>query len=658
VGALRDISQEKRVADELISSVREKALLEKNFAEARRAAKIGVFDYKIEQDLQFWSDELFEMTGLGRERFPAAAEEFIERIDEADRPLFDRLFQEAIEHGKGYQIIVRFHRPDGKVLRMRIHADVLESDDGRHIVGIARDVTDEIEASELLMRQEERFRIITQVLSDVVWDYDFKKGELWVTPDWMERLGITLGGEAFNANSWTNAILAPDRKRVAQSYLDAIKSSASEWVCEYRVSAPDKTHRYLESKARILRDANGRAYRLLGSLRDLTLEKEQEKRVARARTLEAIGKLTGGFAHDFNNLLMIVLGNAELLQLSDLEEDEAMSVKLIDKAARSGAELTKRLLSFSGQTSLQKVRVDLERTIGDLAVLLKSGLTEHIALTAQVAPDIASLEVDSEALEQAIINLVINARDALPRGGEIAITCRNVTISDKMAGDPDGPVPGDYVCINVTDNGQGMSEEVISKAFDPFFTTKEMGKGTGLGLSSVYGFARQSGGDVKITSELGSGTSIDLYLPVSASGAPEESVAPATAAPRALDDTVRKRILIVEDQPEVRHHVEGLLQRAGHEIVSAKDAHEALKVLEKDNAFDLLFTDVIMPGSLNGVQLSVRAGQLAPDMKVLFTSGFPAEAFDEIGIEHPDDVRMLKKPYRASELLDAIADAT
>lgn len=657
VGAIRNVTGERMVENELANVNNQKRLLENNFAIARKSAKIGVFDYWVKEDLQFWSDELLAMTGLEPDALPAPAGHFIESIDPADRPEFIRLFGRAVAHGEDYEVLIKVRKADGVIMHMLIHAQVVEGEGGRHIVGIARDVTEEIKAANLLKRQEERFRIIADVLSDVLWDYDFETGDVWISPNWPEKLGLGIDEDSFDPQTWADSLLASDRERAKESLRKALGSSADRWVCEYRVVDREKSYKYVEAKAAILRDETGRAKRLLGSLCDLTNEKSHAKSLQRSRTLEAIGKLTGGFAHDFNNILMIVLGNAELLQMSELDEADQTSVKLIENAARSGAALTERLLSFSGKNSLHKTRIDLQQTLDDLALLLKSGLTEKVDLSVEVAPDIWQISVDAEAFKQTVINLAVNARDALPNGGYIWISCENFEATDSAIGANKDLAPGRYVRVSVSDNGIGMDEETIAQAFDPFFTTKDYGKGTGLGLSSVYGFAMQSGGGVQIYSAPGHGTNIQLFLPAShALELPDTDTGAKSPVYDRLQNGDQKRILVVEDQPEVRRHVVSLLTKAGHDVVSAEDAEAALTMLNKGGPFDLMFTDVIMPGAMNGVQLAVEAGKIAPDMKLLFTSGFPAEAFDEIGIADRDSVTVLKKPYSAQSLFEAIEE--
>lgn len=652
-GAIRDITQEKRIEAELHETILQNRETEQYFSIARTIAKIGVFDYWIDHDRLHWSDELFEMTGLSPSLFPSKADIFLSGIDARDLPEYQRLMDAAISNRQGYSITLRFNRPDGKTMHMAIIAEVRDSPYGARIVGIARDVTSDVEASLRLSREQERFRIIADCVSDVLWDYDFNEESLWVTPNWPRKLGVDLDGSGTDPTLWLEYVAPDDREQLVRSINQALGSGDDRWKCEFTLTDVHGTHVAVEVNSTILRNVDGEAHRILGNCRNITVEKRQREGFTRSRALEAVGQMTGGIAHDFNNLLMIIQGNAELLQLADLGEEDGESVSLIMQAAESAASLTARLLSFSGQSTLQSASVDAGKLVDDVAGLLRSGLTESISLATRVEPDLWLIEVDGRALEQAVINLSVNARDAIgPSGGRVEITCENVVITDEMVGGHSGLPGGRYVRISVSDNGSGMSDAVKSRAFEPFFTTKDVGKGTGLGLSTVYGFACQSGGTVQIYSELGQGTMVNLYLPACTTARSEAEAPAVTADSLAM---AGQRILMVEDQAEVRSHVERLLLNAGFLVTSAEDGKSALALLQEGATFDLLFTDIIMPGGMNGVQLAEAARTLAPNLKVLFTSGFPASAFDELGLKQHQNIELLKKPYKRNDLMLAIA---
>lgn len=655
VGAVRDITHEKRLEAELDETISQSREIEQYFAAARSIAKIGMFDYWIEHDRLHWSDELIEMAGLSPDLFPSKLEVFHSRIDPRDRQEYLQLREAALQDHKGFSKTLRFIRPDGKIIHMAIVADLQESVYGRRLVGIARNVTEDVEASQRLASEQERFQIIADTVSDVLWDFDLAQERFWATPNWPRKLGVDFDGTGVHPVEWLALITPEDREKVSGSVRQALDTGADRWDCEFRIADVHGTRAEVEIKSSILRNEHGEAYRILGNCRNVTVEKRQQEGFTRSRALEAVGQMTGGIAHDFNNLLMIIQGNAELLEMRGLDEDDADSVRLIMQASEAAANLTSRLLSFAGQSRLRSASVDAGKLVEDVAVLLRSGLTERISLLTTSETGLCPVEVDGIALEQAIINLTVNARDAMERqGGRVEIACQNVVVADEMVGAKAELAPGRYVCISVTDNGAGMDEQVKSRAFEPFFTTKDVGKGTGLGLSTVYGFARQSGGSLEIYSELGRGTTLNLYLPVSdmARIANEQvDLAVANIVGAGL------RVLVVEDQPDVRRHVENVLISAGFDVTSANEGKSALALLEAGKSFDLLFTDIVMPGGMNGVQLAETAKTFLPQLRVLFTSGFPASAFDELGLQKSEDFVLLKKPYKRDELILALTNA-
>jgi len=403
-----------------------------------------------------------------------------------------------------------------------------------------------------------------------------------------------------------------------------------------------------------MRDAEGVINGIVGVSRDITELKNLEAQLRQSQKMEAIGQLTGGVAHDFNNLLMIILGNVELLELANLSQEDADTLASIGQAAESAARLTSQLLTFARQAHLNQTRIDVNALVSDTVSLLRTGLPETVKLNHPVTHDLWPVDIDANSLQQAIVNLAMNANAAMPRGGEIVVTCRNLLVDDDMVPANVDLRPDRYVAISVSDNGHGMPPEVLARAFEPFFTTKDVGKGTALGLSTVYGFAKQSNGGVSIYSEPGRGTTVNLYLPAAEEGASQDAH-PEPAIEAKIPPHL-KRILVVEDQPQVRAHVEKTLARFGYAVASAQDAAAALTMLEHGEAFDLLFTDIIMPGGMNGQELGEAALQLAPQIKILYTSGYPAAAFEHLGLKEQNSINFLSKPYKAADLQRILAD--
>jgi PAS domain S-box-containing protein len=380
--------------------------------------------------------------------------------------------------------------------------------------------------------------------------------------------------------------------------------------------------------------------------RDMTDRIAAEERLRRSQRLESVGQLTGGIAHDFNNLLAVVIGNLDLLQ--ERVEADKEAVELIEaalKASLRGAELTNQLLAFARRQSLDAKLLDINERVVATMGLLRRTLGERVEIATTLFADLWPAYADPTQFESALINLAINARDAMPDGGRLTIETSNASLDERYAGENMEVTPGEYVALAVTDTGTGMAPEVLARVFEPFFTTKPTGKGTGLGLSMVYGFARQSHGHVKIYSELGHGTTVRLYLPRGAGTAAEPLEAAPTALPAAKPG---ERILLVEDNPDVRKVATAQLAELVYRVVEAASAEAALEMLRSGEPVDLLFSDVVMPG-MTGDQLARAARGLRPGFKVLLTSGFAKSSMQQ-GKRTEEFRNLLSKPYRKAEL--------
>jgi PAS domain S-box-containing protein len=377
---------------------------------------------------------------------------------------------------------------------------------------------------------------------------------------------------------------------------------------------------------------------------DVTAERETERKLHQSQKLDAIGKLTGGVAHDFNNMLTVIAGTTEMLvaDLRDQPELQAVAA-LINQAADRCTELIQHLLAFARQQPLQPRNVQLNATIIDIAKLLRPTLGEQIEVVSMLEKMVSTVCIDPSQLANALINLAINARDAMPNGGQILLETASVVLDEAYAQGNAGVRPGAYVMIAISDTGAGMSAELRENVFEPFFTTKEQGKGTGLGLSMVYGFVKQSDGHIRIYSEEGHGTTVRLYLP--AAGGCAEAVVPEVVATPGFGET----ILVVEDDALVRGFAVAQLHSLGYRTIAVSDGYGALAQLESSEPFDLLFTDVVMPGGMTGRQLADEVVRRRPGTKVLYTSGYTENALVHHG-RFDQGVRLLSKPYRKSAL--------
>ncbi|MEQ8394559.1 ATP-binding protein [Thalassobaculum sp.] len=381
--------------------------------------------------------------------------------------------------------------------------------------------------------------------------------------------------------------------------------------------------------------------------RDMTEREAAEARVRHAQRLEAVGQLTGGIAHDFNNLLGVIIGSLDLLtETTDLAPGDQELVDVALNAALRGAKLTTQLLAFARRQSLDPEEFDANERVAQTLDLLRRTLGERIVVSTVLAGDLARAFADAAQFESALVNLAINARDAMPGGGRLVIETANQHLDDGYAASNLDVIPGRYVMLAVTDTGTGMPPDVAARAFEPFFTTKEAGGGSGLGLSMIYGYAKQSRGHIKIYSEPGRGTTVRLYLPAArGDGARHQPDEPTRLSSKAGGE----RILVVEDDEGVRTIALKQLQSLGYQVVTADNADAALRILKSDQELDLLFSDVVMPGDLTGDELSRIAVTLRPGLKTLLTSGFASGAAQN-GTQSEDFRTLLSKPYRLVDL--------
>jgi len=383
---------------------------------------------------------------------------------------------------------------------------------------------------------------------------------------------------------------------------------------------------------------------------ELVRRNQMQAALVKAQRLEAIGQLTGGVAHDFNNLLTVITGNHELLEARLTEPTSLELLKRSHEAAGMAARLTSRLLTFARRRRLEPVTLQLNDLVLNMSELLRRTLGEPIALKTVLAEDLWSTRVDPSEIENAVLNLAINARDAMPDGGRLVIQTENATIDPVTTRAEAGQKPGDFVRVSVTDSGTGMPPDVLAKAFEPFFTTKEGGRGTGLGLSTIYGFAQQSGGFAQIYSELGEGTTVNIYLPRA------DAMAPAILE-KPLGEVIfsehGETVLVVEDNEAVREVAMQRLEGLGYAVLEASSGAAAIAILEQGAQVAAIFSDVVMTGGVSGFDLARWIGQHRPELGILLTSGFSAEALEE-KTGGGQAVKLLRKPYNRRELATAL----
>ena len=399
-----------------------------------------------------------------------------------------------------------------------------------------------------------------------------------------------------------------------------------------------------------VRNAEEVTDRIVGSIRDITGRVRTEERLREAQRMEAVGQLTGGVAHDFNNLLQVIRGNLELLEplIGESEPARRRIANALHGADRA-AQLTRQLLAFARRQPLEPQVINLSRLVGDMTELLRRTLGDFVEVETVIGGGLWNTLADPAQVESAILNLAINARDAMPGGGRLTVEVSNASLDEAYVRNIEGLSAGQFVLIAVSDTGEGMSAETLQKVFEPFFTTKPDGKGSGLGLSMVYGFVRQSNGHVRIYSEPGHGTTVKIYLPRS-----REAVAAETAPAKLPSVGANQTILVVEDEPGVRAAAVGMLESLGYRCLEASDAGSALAVLEAGATVDLVFSDVVMPGAVKTREFAQRIETLAPGTPILFTSGYTENAIVHHG-RLDEGVTLLSKPYARDDLVRRVS---
>jgi PAS domain S-box-containing protein len=543
---------------------------------------------------------------------------------------------EAVQHRETLRV-----RKDGRQVHVALSISPIRSLAGE-IIGaskIARDSTDTIRTVQALNQEIEERRRIFETSQDLILVTDTGGNFVQVSPSSMTILGYRpeemIGHSAVefihpdDLDSTREEMRAARRGRQMRNFETRYVSKDGEavtltWMGTW--SEPVRRHFFVG--------------------RDLTEKQEAEVRLRQAQKMDAVGQLTGGVAHDFNNILTVITGTIGILAEAVADRPELASIaKLIDDAAERGAQLTKHLLAFARRQPLQPREIDVNSLMVETARLLHSTLGEQIQISPTLAEDAWTALADPSQLTTAVLNLALNARDAMPDGGKLVLETRNVYLDEGYASMHNEVVPGNYVMIAVSDTGSGIPAANLERVFEPFFTTKEVGRGTGLGLSMVFGFVKQSGGHIKIYSEEGHGTTVRIYLPRSTGLHQTETEAMAVFDIRGG----REVVLIVEDDPMVRKYVITQIQSLGYTTLDAANASEALDIIDNNANIDLLFTDVIMPGPMNGRHLVDEALKRRPALKTLFTSGYTENAIVHHG-RLDSGVLLLAKPYRKSEL--------
>jgi PAS domain S-box-containing protein len=654
------------------------AALREREAELARVQQIGRIG-GLEVDLTTGfrnrrSPEYLLIHGLPPDAVHESHEDWVQRLHPQDRDATELKFRDAVASGvREHNVQYRIIRPsDGETRWISVKSTIERDENGRalRLVGAHTDVTEQVLAEQALRQSEELYRKLADQLAELnatlaqrveektrerdrIWNVSqdlllvADRNGVWrtVNPAWTRTLGWS---EAELLNRTSEWLEHPDDHGITCAKVRELGARETTVKFESRLRHRDGSYRWFSWIGVSDKDSN------YAVARDVTAEKAAadrlkiaEEALLQSQKMEAVGQLTGGIAHDFNNLLTGIVGSLDLLQTrvnQGRTDNVARYINAAMTSANRAAALTHRLLAFARRQPLIPKVIDVNQLVVSLEDLLRRTIGGAIDLKIIASNELWSTLCDPNQLESALLNLAINARDAMPRGGELIITTSNVRLDEVIADTPALSL-GDYVCIDVADTGIGMSAEVATRAFDPFFTTKPIGQGTGLGLSMIYGFARQSNGHVTIVSKLQQGTSVKLYLPRHRGEIPAEQAKDVVAAERAATG---ETVLVIEDEPVVRGVILEMLGEQGYRTLEAIDGPSGLKILRSGERIDLLITDVGLPG-MNGREVAERAREDKPDLKILFITGYAESVALSDGFLQPG-MGMITKPFDLADL--------
>lgn len=641
---------------------------------------VGTWDWDIPNDRVTADARFARLYGVDPAEAAAGASigTFFQGIHPDDLPRVEAAVRAAMESGERLASEYRLLQPDGTVRWVAVEGRCTRASDATPLrfPGIAFDITERKRVEEALRQSEERFRAIADFVDQMIWSTLPDGYHDYYNQRWYDFTGVPQGST--DGEGW-NEIFHPDDQERAWTIWRHSLETGEPYHIEYRLRHHSGQYRWVLGRAQPVRDSDGRILRWYGTCTDIQeivdarevlarsreeLERQiadrtaelmrAEEQLRQAQKMEAVGQLTGGIAHDFNNMLAVVIGGLNLLErrLERGDTDVGRYVEAAKDGANRAAALTQRLLAFSRQQPLEPEVLDVNAMVAGLIDLLGRTLGEHVEIRTAPGEGLWPVRVDPSQLENVILNLSVNARDAMPGGGMLTIATANLSVAEDEARALAAP-PGDYVRIAVTDTGAGMPPEVIERAFDPFFTTKEVGKGSGLGLSQVFGFVQQSGGHVGIDSRIGAGTTLNVCLPrYTGAEAPQRLRAPRTEAPAGSPDEV---ILVVEDDERVRNWSVEALRELGYTVLHAATGGEAIRIIESGQGVTLLFTDLVMPG-ITGRELAVLARRRLPELKLVYTTGYTGNAPVHVAVPEGDPAT-LQKPFSFEQLARKLREA-
>ena len=656
---------------------------ERRLSLALRSGGYAAWDHDYRSGITYNSPEMYDLLGFERESPDLNFESFNEFVhpDDRDKTL-DGQIKSSPFGSDMFQTRYRVKTKQGTFVWVESIAGVIRNPiDGKQMkcVGLSRNIGDQMAALEKMQASERVLKRSQRAARLGSFTISTETGQSRLSSEMIALIGMAEAIVQPNLTVFEKMIEPADRERFSEAIeLAKLGHDIPGFEIAYKTLVEGELN-YFEVKIEADRTASGNVEQIFGTCQSITERKVLERKFMQAQKMEAVGQLTGGVAHDFNNLLMVVLGNLQLVEQLVKSDDRALKrIRAAYEAAEKGSELTKRMLAFSRQQTLQNKTIDVDTLLEKMHGILGHAVGATVDLQMIPSGIIWPIRADATMLETAILNLCINARDAMkPKGGRITIETFNRTLDAATCADMEDVPPGDFVEIAVTDTGCGIPPENIEKVFQPFFTTKGPEAGSGLGLSMIYGFVKQSGGHIKIYSEIGHGTTMRMYLPrlkqtaeqalqaeaasVAAKPAPAVEMPEAKAADPApaSNEPPRRRplVLVVEDNPSVRDVAAAMIEDMGYDVIVASSGAEGLKAIEDRRDIDLVLSDVIMAGGMNGPEMAEKALSVRPELKVLFMSGYAPGSLRQMQEELPNAIDLVNKPFTRNDLTEKVRRA-
>ncbi|MHC5019152.1 MAG: PAS domain-containing protein [Planctomycetota bacterium] len=658
IATARDVTEMRELKEAVAkpAGARELAEREAQLRAAERSVGFGTWTWNPADNAVAWSKSLYTLLGLSPDE-PPSFERFFEVVHPED---VERVMSNAAAGAEAGELKPQRYRiirhSDGAVRHIQATAGTAILDDAGNIAtmaGALLDISDQVAADDALLRSEWVLREAQRVAAIGSWTFE-PDTRVVTWSDEMYRLTGMPAGAPTGLTTLRDLVHPDDVARFDQAGLAEPLGDVS--ATPYRLRRrSDGEVRDVTTATRVLRNDEGDPLLVVGTTMDVTEHRRLEDDLRHAQKMEAIGRLAGGVAHDFNNSLTAIIGNAELAQLSlgdaATGTDAGDFLKAVIEAGEQAADVTRQLLAFARRQMVQPAVLDPAERLQAVQRLLRPMLGEDIRLEVQAEADGGRIRVDPGQLEQLLINLAVNARDAMPRGGVLGIACSRVEVGPSHAAHADGVAPGEYVRIAVSDTGSGMDDDTRDRAFEPFFTTKESGRGTGLGLATCHGIVMQNGGHILLDSAPGEGTTFRMFFPHVAD-AGERAERPAETGDR--PSRGHETILVVEDEQPVLTMCAAALRRLGYRVIEAHDGRSAVEAAGAGTPIHLLLTDVVLP-DMRGPEVARRVRELIPDCPVLFASGYTQDALGEGGAID-EDVDFIAKPYTPSELSRVVRD--